>query len=64
MTENEYNEKVAELFVRMGASNEQADVMAAQLLKRAEQIAAERGISKAEALQSLLKKVVEARQGA
>ena len=62
--ENEYNEKVAELFVRMGASNEQADVMAAQLLKRAEQIAAERGISKAEALQSLLKKVVEARQGA
>ncbi|TVP76915.1 MAG: hypothetical protein EA353_11320 [Puniceicoccaceae bacterium] len=55
--------KVAKLFEQMGASTEQARVMSSQLLKRAEQIAQERNISKVEALQSLLKQVVEARQG-
>ena len=60
---NDEIEKVAELFIGMGASREQANVMAAQLLKRAEQIAEERGISKVAALESLLKQVLEARRG-
>ena len=37
--------------------------MARQLLKRAEQCAQERAISKVEALDRLLRQVVEARQG-
>jgi hypothetical protein len=37
--------------------------MASQLIKRAEQIAQERDISKVEATESLLKQVFEARQG-
>lgn len=56
-------EKVAELFIRMGASREQASIMAAQLLKRAEQLAEVRNISKVAALESLLKQVIEAREG-
>jgi hypothetical protein len=56
-------EQVVELFLRMGAEREQAQVMARQLLKRSRQIAAERGISEVEALESLLKQVIEARQG-
>ena len=55
--------KVARIFINLGAAEQQADVMAAQLLKRAEQIAAERGISKVEATETLLKQVIEARQG-
>lgn len=57
-------EKVAALFMRMGATREQANTMAAQLIKRAEQLAEERGISKLVALESLLKQVIEARHGA
>jgi hypothetical protein len=67
MTEESGNEDirmVAELFTGMGASAEQADVMAAQLLKRAEQLAEARNISKVAALENLLKQVIEARQGA
>jgi len=37
--------------------------MAGQLLKRARQISVERGITEVEALENLLKQVVEARQG-
>jgi len=57
-------EKVARIFVNLGADGSPAKVMAAQLLKRAEQIAAERGISKIEATETLLKQVIEARRGA
>ncbi|NBB79879.1 MAG: hypothetical protein GVY36_10605 [Verrucomicrobia bacterium] len=57
-------EKVAKLFIGMGAARGQANGMAAQLLKRAEQIAQERDISKVAALESLLKQVIEARRGA
>lgn len=57
-------EKVAELFINMGAAHGQANVMAGQLLKRAEQVAEERDISKVAALESLLKQVIEARRGA
>lgn len=54
--------KVAGIFVNLGAPKKQAEVMAAQLLKRAGQIAEERKISKVEATESLLKQVIEARQ--
>ena len=56
--------KVARIFTNLGAPETQAQVMAAQLLKRAGQIAEERGISKVEAAETLLKQVIEARQGA
>jgi 5,10-methenyltetrahydromethanopterin hydrogenase len=54
--------RVTELFVSLGASVEQAETMARQLLKRAGQLAHEQGISKLEATEALLKKVVEARR--
>ncbi len=58
---NEYLPKIAGIFVNLGAGTEQANVMAAQLLKRAEQIAQKRKISKVEATETLLKQVIEAR---
>ncbi len=65
MTDLHQNEvdKVARIFVNLGAPETQAPVMAAQLLKRAGQIAGERNISKVEAAETLLKQVIEARQG-
>lgn len=56
--------QVSRIFMNLGAPEKQAQVMAAQLLKRAEQIAKERSISKVEATDALLKQVIEARQGA
>jgi len=55
--------KVAGIFENLGADDSQSRVMAAQLLKRAAQIAEARQISKLEALETLLKQVIEARQG-
>jgi len=55
--------RVSALFERMGAAPQQAERMASQLLKRAEQLVEERGISYLEAVESLLKKVIEARSG-
>ena len=55
--------EIACIFVNLGAPEKQAAVMASQLIKRAEQIAQERDISKVEATESLLKQVLEARQG-
>lgn len=55
--------QVAALFEKMGAPRAQARGMAGQLIKRAEQLGKEREISKVEALQNLLKQVIEARQG-
>ena len=57
----QYLDQVALLFTQMGASPEQAPVMAKQLLKRAEQVAAEQEISKVHAVESLLKRVIGAR---
>ena len=57
----QYLDQVSGLFLQLGASSEQAPVMAKQLLKRAEQVAVEQGISKVHAVESLLKKVIEAR---
>ncbi|MFP4155989.1 MAG: hypothetical protein ACLFU4_00045 [Opitutales bacterium] len=54
--------RVTELFISLGASAEQAETMARQLLKRAGQLAQEQKISELEATETLLKKVVEARQ--
>ncbi|PXA04866.1 hypothetical protein DDZ13_02570 [Coraliomargarita sinensis] len=56
-------DQVASLFLRLGADRSQADLMARQLLKRAKQIADEREITELEALENLLKQVIEARQG-
>ena len=49
------------LLIRIGADAEQAQRMAPQLIKRARQIAVERNITEAEALQGLLEKIREAR---
>ena len=56
--------QVTQIFINLGAPAKQAEVMAAQLLKRAQQIAEERQISPVEATETLLKQVIEARQGA
>ncbi|MEN8744544.1 MAG: hypothetical protein ACN4GF_09625 [Lentimonas sp.] len=56
-------EGVTRIFANLGADSEQAKVMAAQLLKRAVQITQERGISKVEATETLLKQVIQARNG-
>ena len=60
MTEHE---QLAKLCESLGASPAQAATMAAQLLKRAEQLAAERGITREVALKGLLDVVVKGRAG-
>lgn len=57
-----YQDQISQIFQRLGAPIEQADVMASQLLKRAEQIAEREGITKVNAVEGLLKKVIEARE--
>lgn len=61
-SEHEQLSLIKSLFIKLGASEKQAVVMASQLLKRAEQIAAERKISKVESIEALLKQVIEAQQ--
>ena len=56
-------EKITLLCTRLGAAPEQAATMAAQLLKRAEQLAAERGVTREAALGQLLEILVQGRQG-
>jgi hypothetical protein len=56
-------EKVTLLCERLGAPSEQAAVMAKQLLKRADQISVERKIPREQAMEQLLKILVEGRQG-
>ncbi len=56
-------EKITVLCERLGAPREQAATMAKQLLKRADQVAAERGITRETALAQLLQILVEGRQG-
>jgi hypothetical protein len=53
---------VTQLFINMGAAQLQAEHMAAQLIKRAHQIADERGITLVQATERLLTQVLEARQ--
>ena len=56
-------EKVSEIFLNLGAENEQARLMARQLIKRAEQRAVEKGSSKVAELQKLLEVSVFGAQG-
>ena len=55
--------RLTELCRRLGAEPAQADVMARQLMKRADQLTLERGQDRAEVMAYLLKLVVEARKG-
>jgi hypothetical protein len=57
------DEQLREVCVRLGASPAQAATMAAQLMKRATQLAAERGITREAALAHLLNVVVKGRNG-
>lgn len=56
-------EKIATLCERLGAPPAQAATMARQLLKRADQLAAGRGLTREAALAQLLQILVEGRQG-
>lgn len=56
-------EQLTQLCARLGATGAQAQTMAAQLLKRADQIAGERGIPRETALRDLLEIVVKGRAG-
>ena len=60
MTEHE---QLSELCQRLGASKPQADTMASQLLKRASQLATERGTAREVELKRLLEWVVKGRAG-
>ena len=55
--------QLTQLCERLGASSAQAPTMAAQLLKRAEQLAVERGITREAALQGLIEVVIKGRAG-
>jgi hypothetical protein len=50
------------LFKQMGADEVQSQRMASQLLKRANQVAKEESISEVEALETLLKKILEGKK--
>ncbi len=56
-------EQLTELCKRLGAPRAQAETMAAQLAKRATQLAAERGIAREVAMARLLEAVVKGRAG-
>jgi hypothetical protein len=60
MTEHE---QLIQLCERLGATPTQASIMAAQLLKRADQLVVERGITREAALKDLLDVVVKGRAG-
>jgi hypothetical protein len=55
--------EVAQIFVKLGASEKNAKVMAKQLIKRAEQVAEEKKTSKITELQKLLEISVLGAQG-
>jgi hypothetical protein len=50
-------------FTNLGATQDQAAVMAAQMLKRARQVAVERRIPESAAMAELLQKVIAGRRG-
>ena len=56
---NKTEKKLQDLFKQIGADELQSQRMASQLLKRANQLAEEESISEAEALENLLKKIIE-----
>jgi hypothetical protein len=59
---NEHEQLVA-FCERMGSPRAQAETMAAQLSKRADQLAATRGITRVEAMRHLLDVLVKGRNG-
>jgi hypothetical protein len=56
-------EQLIALCMKMGAERAQAEIMAAQLAKRADQLVAARGITRVEAMAHLLQLVVKGRSG-
>lgn len=56
-------EMLTEVCVKLGAPEEQARTMAAQLLKRADQLAEERGTGREDELRRLLQLVIAGREG-
>ena len=56
-------EQLTQLCLRLGAERAQAGTMAAQLSKRADQLATERSIPRTEAMAHLLQLVVKGRNG-
>jgi hypothetical protein len=56
-------EQLTQLCLRLGAEHMQAEKMAMQLSKRADQLVAERGISRVEAMAYLLQLVTKGRNG-
>jgi hypothetical protein len=56
-------ETLKELCQRLGAPPAQAEVMARQILKRADQVAATQGIPREQAMARLLQVVTQGRQG-
>ena len=56
-------EQLTQLCERLGAPRVQAETMAVQLAKRATQLAAERGLTRAVAMARLLEAVVKGRAG-
>ncbi len=56
-------ERLIRLCERLGAERKQAEVMAHQLLKRADQVAREREISRSDAMKYLLNVLVYGRRG-
>ena len=53
------HEQLTQLCLKLGADRVQAATMAAQLVKRADQLVAERGISRTEAMAHLLELVTK-----
>ncbi|PTY08608.1 hypothetical protein DB347_03260 [Opitutaceae bacterium EW11] len=60
MTEHE---QLVQLCVGLGSPQAQAEIMAKQLAKRVDQLAATRGISRVEAMRHLLEVLVKGRMG-
>ncbi len=56
-------EQLTDLCTRLGADRSQAQTMATQLLKRADQLAHERGIDRVAALKYLVDLVMKGRNG-
>lgn len=54
---------LSDFFRSLGADATQAATMARQLARRADQVAAERGIPREQALAELLRKIAEGRSG-
>ena len=55
--------QIVDLCEKLGASHDQADTMAKQLIKRVDQWVEERGMDRVEATKALLELVVSGRQG-